>query len=103
MIWFDVAAENSFREYPQQRVRAANLDIVVVYHDEQFYALQDRCSHGRYPLCDSPLEGDAIICTRHGARFRLRDGVPLCGPAQRAVPCYPVRVEAGIVQVGIAE
>lgn len=103
MIWVDVALEVTFVDRPQRRVRVGKSDVVVVLHDGQYYALQDQCSHGRFPLCDSPLDGDAIICTRHGARFRLRDGVPICGPAHRPVPVYPVRVSEGMVQVGIAE
>ena len=42
-----------------------------------------------------------IICPRHGARFCIRDGRVLSPPAYEDVETFPVRVEDGMVQVGI--
>ena len=47
----------------------------------------------------NPVEGDEIICPRHGARFCVRTGAALSPSAYEPVHCFPVRVVGGIVQV----
>ncbi|MDH3768790.1 MAG: ferredoxin, partial [Gammaproteobacteria bacterium] len=50
-------------------------------------------------LTGGPIEGDEIICPRHGARFCLRTGAALTPPAYDDVTVFPVRVENGRIQV----
>ncbi|MEO9211564.1 MAG: Rieske (2Fe-2S) protein [Caulobacteraceae bacterium] len=66
----------------------------------------DRCPHAGMPLAMIPdryltVEGDLILCTSHGALFRLADGACVGGPcAGKALTPWPVRVESGMVFVG---
>ena len=73
--------------------------ILVVNHDGRFYALEDRCTHEDYELSAGPFDpaDGTIECMLHGARFDVRDGRPLCGPAYVPVRTFPVRVEDGVV------
>jgi 3-phenylpropionate/trans-cinnamate dioxygenase ferredoxin subunit len=57
------------------------------------YAVEDVCSHDGQPLTDGPLAGTAIECPRHGARFDVRTGKPLCMPAVEPIATFDVRVE----------
>lgn len=73
--------------------------ILVVNWDGDFHALEDRCTHEDYELSAGsvdPVEG-SIECVLHSARFDLRSGRPLCGPAYVPVARFPVRVEDGVV------
>jgi 3-phenylpropionate/trans-cinnamate dioxygenase ferredoxin subunit len=45
------------------------------------------------------MDGDQVICPRHGARFCVRTGAALTAPAYEPIECFPVRVEQGIIQV----
>jgi 3-phenylpropionate/trans-cinnamate dioxygenase ferredoxin subunit len=46
------------------------------------------------------VEGDVVICPRHGARFCLRTGAALTPPAYEPVRTYPTRVnDNGIVEI----
>jgi 3-phenylpropionate/trans-cinnamate dioxygenase ferredoxin component len=45
------------------------------------------------------VDGDEVICPRHGARFCIRTGEALSPPAYEPVPTFPVRVTDGMVQV----
>ena len=45
------------------------------------------------------VEGDQVVCPRHGARFCIRTGAALTAPAYEPAACLPVRVEQGEVQV----
>lgn len=68
-----------------------------------FYAIDDRCTHDDGPLGDGMLDGFAIVCPRHGARFDVRDGHVLAMPATRSTPSYPVKVEGDEVFVQVAD
>ena len=69
-------------------------------------AYVDQCPHAGLPLAMVPdrfltREGDLILCSAHGAMFRIEDGLCLAGPcAGRALAVWPVRVEDGQVVVG---
>jgi len=45
------------------------------------------------------VEGEEIVCPRHGARFSLVTGAALSPPACEAVATFAVRVEDGVVKV----
>jgi 3-phenylpropionate/trans-cinnamate dioxygenase ferredoxin subunit len=47
------------------------------------------------------VDGDQIICPRHGARFCLRTGKALTPPAYEDLPTFPVRILDGRIQVAI--
>jgi 3-phenylpropionate/trans-cinnamate dioxygenase ferredoxin subunit len=47
------------------------------------------------------LEGNEIICPRHGARFDIRSGKALSLPAFVDIPAYPVRLMGDQIEIGI--
>ena len=73
--------------------------IAVFNVDGHYYAIEDLCSHESSTLANGTLSGLEIICPRHEARFSLVTGEALSPPAYEPVPVFPVRVEAGRVQV----
>ncbi len=64
-----------------------------------FYAIEDTCTHDGGELAGGALEGDVVICPRHGARFCLRTGAALSPPAYEPVRTFETRIENGIVEV----
>jgi 3-phenylpropionate/trans-cinnamate dioxygenase ferredoxin subunit len=66
-----------------------------------YYAIQDVCSHDDGPVAEGDLEGNEIICPRHGARFDVRTGEVLSLPAAVDIPAYPVRVEGEEILIGM--
>ncbi len=79
---------------------AAHIDggpygLCVVRIGDDFYALDDRCSHQNWPLSEGEVDplSRTIECTKHGSTFSLVDGAPQCLPATQRVATYPVRVE----------
>lgn len=75
--------------------------IAVFNVDGKYYAIGDVCTHDDGPLGDGELDGYQVICPRHGARFDIRNGKAVTLPAVVDTPWYPVRVEAGWVEVGL--
>lgn len=75
---------------------------LLICHTEQgFYAVDDTCTHDDGPLADGWLEGNAIECPRHGARFDVTSGRVLCLPAAVPIRTYPVQVDGDDVKVSL--
>lgn len=74
-------------------------EVAVFNLDGRFHAIEDVCTHDGEPLTGGPVDGDEIICPRHGARFCIRDGRALTPPAYEPTAVFPVRVEDGVVWV----
>jgi 3-phenylpropionate/trans-cinnamate dioxygenase ferredoxin subunit len=71
--------------------------------DGAFYAVDDTCTHDDGPLGEGTLDGFAIQCPRHGARFDVRTGAVLRMPAAFPIRSYKTRIENGEVQVELEE
>ncbi|KGF06409.1 non-heme iron oxygenase ferredoxin subunit [Arcanobacterium sp. S3PF19] len=80
---------------------AGNAIAIALVHSESgnWYALEDRCSHGRFKLSDGFVDEETIECTRHGAVFDLATGDPRTLPATKPVKTYPTHVRSGSVFV----
>ena len=68
---------------------------------DDFYAIDDLCTHDNGPLGDCDLEGATIECPRHGAKFDVRDGAALTMPAIVPISTYPVRVVGDDIQIAL--
>ena len=75
--------------------------VLVCHTAEGFFAVDDTCTHDDGPLAEGWLEGNAIECPRHGARFDVRTGKVLCLPAAVGIRSYPVTVEGDDVKVSM--
>lgn len=67
----------------------------------ELYAIDDVCTHDGAPLDQGELDGAAIECPRHGARFDVRTGLVVALPAVMPVRTYPVRVQNGAIEIEI--
>jgi 3-phenylpropionate/trans-cinnamate dioxygenase ferredoxin subunit len=76
-------------------------DVAVVRDGDDWYAIDDECSHASIPLSEGDIEGCEIECWLHGSRFDLRTGKPSGPPATAPVAVYAVRVEGEDVLVDV--
>jgi 3-phenylpropionate/trans-cinnamate dioxygenase ferredoxin subunit len=67
-------------------------DVGLFNIDGHFYAISDVCTHDNGPLVEGLLDGDCVICPRHGARFNVKTGAQTM-PAFAPVPLYTVKIE----------
>ena len=75
--------------------------LLLCHTADGFYAVDDTCTHDDGPLADGWLDGNAIECPRHGARFDVTTGKVLCLPAAVPIRAYPVQVEGEAIQGNI--
>jgi 3-phenylpropionate/trans-cinnamate dioxygenase ferredoxin subunit len=92
-------------EVPPNEVRVIETDhehIALCHASGSFYAVEDVCTHDGGPLGEGTLDGCAIECPRHGARFDVRTGAVLAPPAIVPVRTFPVRLaEDGTIEIEI--
>jgi nitrite reductase [NAD(P)H], small subunit len=105
--WIEVAPANEFPE---------NGGSTVLYRDEQiavfnfssrgeWYATQNMCPHRMEMVLSRGIIGDTedepkVSCPFHKKNFSLHSGECMSGEDYK-IKTYPVRVEDGIVLVGI--
>jgi len=97
--WVEVARDG---EIPLggSKVAEVNGGMVVVFNlDGEYYAIDDVCTHDGESLAGGDVEGDEIVCPRHGARFNIRSGEVMAPPAVESIHVFPVRVQNGAVEV----
>lgn len=68
---------------------------------DDYYCIEDVCTHDGQPLTNGPIDNCAITCPRHGARFDLKTGKALCMPATEPVRTFPVEVRGNEIHVEI--
>jgi 3-phenylpropionate/trans-cinnamate dioxygenase ferredoxin subunit len=97
--WVTAARTDELAPGQWRVVDVDGTQIVVFNIDGAYYAIEDACTHDGGQLTGGHVEGDQIVCPRHGARFCIRTGEALTAPAYEATSKFPVRVEKGEVQV----
>ncbi|MCW2767003.1 MAG: 2Fe-2S ferredoxin [Nocardioides sp.] len=80
-------------------VVVGDLEVVVARGGEEFFALQNLCSHAAVPLSEGEVEDCQIECWLHGSRFDLRSGKPTGLPATEPVAAFPVDIRPDGVYV----
>ncbi len=97
--WIDVAAADGIAEGEHVVVDVDGSDVAIFNLKGEFYAIEDVCTHDGAEIASGELDGDEIICPRHGARFCIRTGEVKCPPAYEDVAVFPVRVVNGRIQI----
>lgn len=109
MDYVRVAGMNDVAPGRMIPVEAGGRKLLLARVGDDFYAAQRKCPHLGFNLCRGSLEGAAVVCPLHKARFDLATGAIERDPkllfltmkAKTDLAVYPVRVEDGEVLVGV--
>jgi 3-phenylpropionate/trans-cinnamate dioxygenase ferredoxin subunit len=97
--WVEVGPAESIPPGDHASVEVDGTFVAVFNVDGEFLAVEDVCTHDGGGLAGGAVEGDEVICPRHGARFCLRTGRALTPPAYEPVRTFATRVRDGLVEV----
>ncbi|WP_426176865.1 non-heme iron oxygenase ferredoxin subunit [Massilia sp. TWR1-2-2] len=97
--WVTVARVAEFGSGERRVVELYDTQVVVFNLGGQYYSIEDVCTHDGGRLTGGTVEGDQIVCPRHGARFCIRTGAALSAPAYEPTSTFPVRMQDGVIQV----
>jgi nitrite reductase/ring-hydroxylating ferredoxin subunit len=84
-----------------KRVEALGKHLALFNLGGTYYAIEDTCSHRGGPLSEGEIEGDAVVCPWHGAKFKIASGEVLGLPARIGVASFPTRVNGSDVEVAL--
>jgi nitrite reductase/ring-hydroxylating ferredoxin subunit len=90
-------------------IEAPGRKLLLALVDGTCYAAQRKCPHLGFNLCRGSLDGAAVVCPLHKAKFDLATGAIDRDPkllflsmkAKSDLAVYPVRIEGEDVLVGV--
>ncbi len=103
--WLDVGAVGELAADGRIEADVGGIWVAVVRLGDELYAFEDRCTHDGQSLAGGEVERDpttgtgVVVCPRHGARFCLATGSPLCPPAYEPLRRFEVRRNDGRIEV----
>lgn len=99
-----VADLNELAPGGRKSIFVEDIPALLVRVGDEYFAIEDVCSHDRQPLTNGPIGADcSITCPRHGAKFNLRTGAALCMPAVEGISTFEVQLRDGGIFVRARE
>jgi len=95
-----VAAIDEIPAGGRKSIFVDDVPALLIRVADEYFAIEDVCSHDGQPLTDGPVQAGQITCPRHGARFDLRTGKPMCMPATSPISVFAVDVRADGIYAG---
>jgi len=73
--------------------------IALFNVDDQYYAIDDTCTHAGGSLSEGDVAGTTVTCPWHGAEFNISNGEVLGEPAEEGVKSYKVLIEGESISI----
>ena len=89
----DLGPAAAFAEGVPTAAQGRGWKLLVTRDAQAVAVVENRCSHAATRLDTGRVKDGAVSCPLHGARFDLRSGACLSGPATRDLPCFDARLE----------
>lgn len=77
--------------------------VILFQVGDDYFCLDDVCTHDGGTLSDGEFEGHEIACPRHGAKFDIRCGKAMCMPATQNTGSHEVRVDGDDILVKLTD
>jgi 3-phenylpropionate/trans-cinnamate dioxygenase ferredoxin subunit len=100
MPWYNVARHTELAHHGDRKtVFVDEIKILLINLNGKIYAIEDLCTHDGGDLAGGEIDGDEIICPRHGARFCITNGEVRTPPAYEDIQSFPTKIENDAVWV----
>ena len=93
-------------DIPQDGMKLVEVDdrlVLILHVENNYYCIDDVCTHDGGTLCDGTMSGHEIACPRHGAQFDVRTGEATKMPATQPTGCHEIKVEDDKILVRLAD
>jgi 3-phenylpropionate/trans-cinnamate dioxygenase ferredoxin subunit len=97
--WINAVAVEDLQSGRHTVIEIEDAEIVLINLDDEFFAIEDICTHDGSEISSGCIVDGSIECPRHGARFDIKTGEVTAPPAYEPLDTFPVRVVDGVVQV----
>ncbi|NIT04531.1 Rieske 2Fe-2S domain-containing protein [Candidatus Saccharibacteria bacterium] len=101
MPWAKVAKTSDISDGQIRPFEVEGKTVAVARLGEEFFAIDDICTHARCSLGEGVLIDEEVECPCHGSRFNVKSGAVRFLPATVPIKTYKVKVEGDEVSVEI--
>lgn len=98
--YITVAEKSEIPVGKMKKVTLQGKEILVANVNDNYYAIEAKCTHMSGDLSQGSLQGSIVACPRHGAKFDVTNGkvisppkVAFFHPKIRDESSYPVKIE----------
>lgn len=86
--WEKIANLNEIAPGGRKPVVVDELPALLIRLGEEYFCIEDTCTHDGQAMTNGPIDDCQITCPRHGAKFDLRTGAALCMPATEPIQIF---------------
>ena len=101
LSWVATLPPSALEEHGVAKASANGLNVALYVVDGEYFATADLCTHGAASLSDGFLDGELIECPLHQGTFTVKTGAPVDAPCSVAVRSFPVKLQDGLLHVGM--
>ena len=87
-----IAQVDELAIHEMKPLEIAGKRLLLVRTTDDYYVVDEMCSHEDYSLALGCIKGDRIRCSLHGSYFDLDSGKPLDEPADEPIGSYAVKI-----------
>lgn len=98
-----VAQRDDLKNGEMKQVVVGENDVLLVRHDDRFYALHAYCSHYGAPLADGALSDGRIVCPWHHSCYDATNGNQIEPPGLDSLESYPVVIEGDDIVIRVPD
>lgn len=102
MSWEFACTLDDLRSGEMKRVNIANVDVLIVRHEDGVAAIPPSCPHLEEPLENGMCDGKILTCMKHLWQWEVDSGAPI-GLAEAPLKMYETKVEDEAVYVFVSE
>jgi len=102
---------------PQKLIKAAHIDdleinemkslkikgrsVLLCRSERGYFALQDKCTFGKFQLSEGVMINSIIQCLMHGCQYSVETGNVKKGPAKKPLRIYKTLIKEGYIYIKI--
>ena len=102
MSFVEIAKTDEIPTGQMKGIKINDKDILVTNIAGKYYAIGAKCTHAGGDLSKGKMDGNIVICPRHGSKFDVITGKSVSGPAKQSVPIYQVKIQGKSILIDIA-
>jgi 3-phenylpropionate/trans-cinnamate dioxygenase ferredoxin subunit len=102
MSFVEIAKTDEIPDGKMKGIKIDDNNILVTNIAGKYYAIGAKCTHAGGDLSKGKMDGNIVICPRHGSKFDVNTGKSVIGPAKQSVPIYQVKIQGKNILIDIA-
>lgn len=101
MQFIEVARVDDIPPQKSLAVTVSSKTVLIANYEGKYYAVGNLCTHVGGDLSKGTLQGEVVTCPLHGSMFDITSGKRISGPALKDLAVYPLKIEGGVIKLGI--